>query len=150
VVVMADVITFRVLSSATNGRLSVVELVAPPGGGPPPLHAHPPDEVFAVLEGQVTLFTGDPLRPDRTDLAEGETAHVAGGVAHTFRNLGHGRARLLLTFSPGEMMEEFFTRAGIAVADPENLPAVDLDNEVSRVFRVGASLGMQQFDPTYA
>jgi quercetin dioxygenase-like cupin family protein len=150
VVVMADVITFRVLSSASNGRLSVVELVTPPGGGPPPLHAHPPDEVFTVVEGSVTLFVGDPLAPERKELVQGDIAHVRGGVAHTFRNFSEQSARMLLTFTPGEMMERFFVEAGIPVTDPQNLPVVDFESEVRRVFQAGAALGMEQFDPAYA
>ena len=148
--VMSDVVTFRVLSSASNGRLSVVELFAPPGGGPPPLHAHPPDEVFTVIEGSVTLFWGDPQRPERREMGPGEVGHVCGGVAHTFRNFADTPARLLLTFAPGEMMEQFFLTAGIPVVDPHSLPTIDVETEVRRVFQAGAALGMVQFEPAYA
>lgn len=150
VLVIADVITFRVRSADSGDRLAVVEIFAPPGGGPPPMHSHPPDELFTVLSGAVTVFSGDPLMPERRELATGDLAHVPGGVAHTFRNFGEHPARLLLTFSPGEVMEQFFLRAGVPVEDPRDPPVVDLDAEVRRVFEAGASLGLRQFDAAYA
>ena len=116
---------------------------------PPPLHTHPPDEVFSVIEGAVIVFAGDPLRPERRELAAGDVTYVPGGVAHTFRNFGDVPARLILTFTPGDMMELFFARAGIPVDDPLNPPIIDFDAEVERVFQAGAELGMQEFDPAY-
>jgi quercetin dioxygenase-like cupin family protein len=147
---MAEIVTFRVLASASGGRLSVVEVLVPPGGGPPPLHTHPPDEIFTVVEGVITVFAGDPLRPDRRELATGDVTYVSGGVPHTFRNFDDSPARLVLTFAPGELMEQFFARIGIPVADPQNPPPVDLDAEVRRIFSTGAALGIEQLDSAYA
>ena len=84
--VMADLITFRVTDAASSGRVTVVEIHVPAGGGPPPLHVHPPDEVFHVIEGEMTIFTGDPENARRTLLRSGDTEHVPGGTPHTFRN----------------------------------------------------------------
>ena len=133
--------------SASEGRLMVADLEVPAGGGPPPLHVHPPDEVFHVIQGEVTLFTGDPDRAHRTVLRAGDTAHVPGGIPHTFRNFGGTAARMLLMFSPGEMMEQFFVSAGHRVTNRCALPVLDLESEVPRVFEVGQGLGMETLSP---
>jgi mannose-6-phosphate isomerase-like protein (cupin superfamily) len=145
--VMADVVTFRVPSAASDGRVMVGEIAVPVGGGPPPLHVHVPDEVFHVIEGEVTVFTGDPEDARPTLLHAGETKHVPGGVPHTFRNFGDKPARVLLTFSPGEMMERFFITVGHRVTDPCVLPVLDLEAEVPRVFEIGRDLGMRTLSP---
>ena len=145
--VMADLITFRVCASASGGRLAVVEIEVPPGGGPPPLHIHPPDEVFHVVTGEVTLFKGLPDDAERATLGPGQTDHVRGGVPHTFRNLTDTPAQLLVTFAPGEMMSRFFVEAGHRVEQRGQLPTLDLEAEVPRVFGVGQRLGMQTLSP---
>ena len=145
--VMADLITFRVCPSGSGGRLAVVEIEVPPGGGPPPLHIHPPDEVFHVVEGEVTIFRGGPGDTERATLGAGQTEHVRGGVPHTFRNLTDAPAQLLVTFAPGEMMSRFFVEAGHRVENRARLPKLDLEAEVPRVFGVGERLGMQTLSP---
>ncbi|MHB8690997.1 MAG: cupin domain-containing protein [Solirubrobacteraceae bacterium] len=145
--VMADLITFRVCASASGGRLAVVEIEVPPGGGPPPLHTHPPDEVFHVVEGEVTVFEGQPHDTKRARLGPGQTGHVRGGVPHTFRNFTDVPARLLVTFAPGEMMSRFFAEAGHRVEGGGQLPTLNLEAEVARVFSVGQRLGMQTLSP---
>jgi quercetin dioxygenase-like cupin family protein len=150
VLVMADLITFKVTAMQSSGRLAVVELEAPAGGGPPPMHTHAPDEVFHVLEGEVTLYKARPDQPDvavATTLAAGDSDHVAGGVPHTFRNLSDRPAKLLLVFSPGEPMERFFAEAGHPVQDRNRLPPVDLEAEVPRVFEIGSRWGMELLSP---
>jgi mannose-6-phosphate isomerase-like protein (cupin superfamily) len=145
--VMADLITFKVCTSESGGRLAVVEVLVPPGGGPPPLHIHPPDEVFHVVTGEVTVFHGQPESADRVTLGPGQTDHVPGGVPHTFRNFTDEAAVLLLTFCPGEMMTRFFVEAGHRSEDRAQLPELDLAAEVPRVFGVGQRLGMQLLSP---
>jgi mannose-6-phosphate isomerase-like protein (cupin superfamily) len=144
---MADVITFRVTAAGSRGRLTVVEIAVPVNGGPPPLHIHPPDEVFYVIEGEVTVFKGPPGESTRSVLRVGETDHVPGGTPHTFRNFSDQAALLLLTFAPGVMMERFFVEAGHALEGPARVPQLDFDAEVARVFGIGSGLGMETLAP---
>jgi quercetin dioxygenase-like cupin family protein len=150
VLVMSDLITFRVTAAQSSGRLAVVEVDAPPGGGPPPMHTHVPDEVFHVLEGEVKLYKGPPDAAVVTTLATGDSDHVAGGVPHTFRNLSEEPAKLLLVFSPGEAMERFFADVGHLVTDRARLPQLDLEAEVPRVFEIGSRWGMELLSPPLA
>jgi quercetin dioxygenase-like cupin family protein len=144
--VLSDLVTFRVTDADSNGRLTVVQIDVPPGGGPPPMHIHPPDELFSVVSGTVTVLHGDPAAPVVREVVAGDCVHVPGGTAHTFRNLSDAPARMILTFAPGVMMERFFVEVGHPVDDPAHLPQVDLEAEIPRVFAAGARLGMELLD----
>jgi mannose-6-phosphate isomerase-like protein (cupin superfamily) len=144
--VISDVITFRVTSAQSQGRLCVVEALAPPGGGPPPLHSHPPDEVFTVLEGEgtVAVQADDGQLRERT-LQAGETVHVRGGTPHTFRNFSDRPLRLLATFVPGEMMEHYFVAGGIPLPDEHMPDSIDAQRQVQQaeqILLLAADVGM--------
>lgn len=144
--VLADLVTFKVTDADSNGRLTVVQIDVSPDGGPPPMHVHPPDELFTVVAGTVTVIHGDPAAPVVREVVAGDCAHVPGGTPHTFRNFSDKPARMILTFAPGRMMEQFFVEVGHPVADPDNLPQLDLESEIPRVFAASARLGMELLD----
>lgn len=127
---------------AASEQLLVVHADVPPGGGPPPLHRHPPDELFHVIEGQMTVFR----EGERIDVGPGESVIVDGGVPHTFRNLSDEPGRLLMAFAPGPMMAAFFAQAGRPVVAGQPPPEVDPATEVPRVLGAGASLGLETLD----
>ena len=53
--------THKVNGADTDGRLAVMEMTFPQGASPP-LHTHPQDETFYVLEGEVLAWEGDERR----------------------------------------------------------------------------------------
>lgn len=78
------------------GMLASEQLI-PPGYGVPP-HIHDTDdELFYVLDGEltVTTATGD------TKACPGECASLPHGEVHAFRNDGSTPARVLLIITPG-------------------------------------------------
>ena len=51
-----SVMCFKATAQTTGGRLSLMERTLPPGGRMPPAHVHVDcDEVFYVLQGQITF-----------------------------------------------------------------------------------------------
>ena len=71
-----------------SAELSVISVDMAPGAGPA-LHRHPYEEVFVVLDGEVTFTLGDEQR-----VAHGGDFVVAPpGVPHAFVNSGPGRLR---------------------------------------------------------
>jgi len=72
--------TIKVPGEASGGRFALIEFVFPHGASPP-LHTHPQDESYVVLEGRLTIQAGD----ERFVLEAGGAAVVPMGVAHTFR-----------------------------------------------------------------
>lgn len=96
---------YRIVATAgeTAHRHFVMEASEPPGGGPP-LHVHKQeDELFVVLEGEITFYIGGRI----VTVPAGGSAFVPHGVAHCFKNRANGTARVLVTFTPGDI-EGFF------------------------------------------
>src|SRR6266576_5788206 len=72
--------TIRVPGEAVDGRFALIEFAFPQYASPP-LHTHPQDESYVVLEGRLTIVAGD----RRFELGPGGTGVVPMGVPHTFR-----------------------------------------------------------------
>ena len=61
-----------------------------PGEGPP-LHVHPYDETFIVIEGRARFYVGEAV----IDAVAGEIVLGPKGVPHRFENLGPGRLQTI-------------------------------------------------------
>jgi quercetin dioxygenase-like cupin family protein len=104
--------SIRVLAGAndTGNSLTVVEVTAVPGGGPP-MHTHVETEVFICLEGEIQLTVNGVVRT----LAPGQAATASSSVPHTYQNASAAPARLLVAITPGGM-ERFFADLSKATA----------------------------------
>src|SRR4051794_29698258 len=135
--------TIRVPGEAVGGRFALLEFLLPRHASPP-LHTHPQDESYFVLDGQLTVQAGE----HRFELERGATAVVPIGVAHTFR-VDSDTARVLVLSTPAGI--ERFVREGGVPADAPTLPPADTPRpsaeELERIFRahgqvnVGPPLG---------
>lgn len=111
-----DLILSKLASAQTGGFEWIVTDVNPAGG--PPLHVHDrEDEVFYVLEGEVTFWlceAGDRTGKSGKRVAAPKGAVVFGprGTAHTFKNCSQAPARMLVMANPGANFEAFFERVG--------------------------------------
>jgi quercetin dioxygenase-like cupin family protein len=106
----------RVPGEAVNGRFALIEFLFPRHASPP-LHTHPQDETFIVLEGQLTVQAGR----DRFQLDAGATAVVPTGLAHTFR-VDSDTARVLLLSTPAGI-DRFVRDCSVAATSPTLPPA---------------------------
>ena len=70
----------KLTGAHTGGRFALWEGELPRGAAPP-LHTHPQDETFYVLEGKVDVF----VDAERHACEVGAAVFVPGGVAHSFR-----------------------------------------------------------------
>jgi quercetin dioxygenase-like cupin family protein len=129
-------LTFKVRGEQTDGRLTALENVIPPGEGPP-LHRHASeDETWQVLEGELRFRLGDDIRR----APAGTFVFVPRGVPHCFQNVGNDPARILVIFTPSGM-ERFFERFA-------TLPE---EADLREAFRsVGAEVGMDVVGPPLA
>jgi quercetin dioxygenase-like cupin family protein len=135
----------RVPAEATGGRFSLIEFLFPHHASPP-LHTHPQDESYIVLDGQLTVVGGS----DRFELGPGGTAVIPMGVAHTFR-VDSETARVLVLSTPAGIEE--FVREGSVPATAPTLPPPDVPRpapaELERIFQahgqihIGPPLGPQ-------
>src|SRR5258706_552557 len=72
--------TIRVPGEAVDDRFALIEFLFPLHASPP-LHTHPQDESYVVLDGRLTIKAGD----QRFQVEAGGAAGVPMGVPHTLR-----------------------------------------------------------------
>ena len=106
--------TIKVPGEASHGRFALIEFLFPRYASPP-LHTHPQDESYIVLEGTLTVKAGD----QRFELTPGAAAVVPMGVAHTFR-VDSDTARVLVLSTPAGL--ERMVRDGSVTATTPTLP----------------------------
>src|SRR3954453_22189244 len=109
--------TLRVPGEAVGDRFALVEFLFPHHASPP-LHTHPQDESYFVLEGHLTVQAGE----QRFELERGAAAVVPIGVPHSFR-VNSDTARVLVISTPAGI--ERFVREGAVPADTPTLPPPD-------------------------
>ena len=85
-----------VRSEHSDGPVGIIEIGVPGPWPGPPLHHHDFDELFWVLEGELTFQLGDEVFTRRA----GELAFAPRGVHHTFANHSGAQARTLVVCTP--------------------------------------------------
>jgi quercetin dioxygenase-like cupin family protein len=105
--VVGDTYTVLLSGEQTDGRFAMIDMLIPPGGGPPP-HRHDFEECFRVLAGSIEVQMRD-RRPVR--LEAGDSANIPANAPHAFRNSSDAPARLLCTVAPAGL-ERFFAEFG--------------------------------------
>ena len=100
--------TILVSGKETGGRYSLIDMLVPPGGGPPP-HRHDFEEMFTILDGEIELtFRGETHRA-----SAGSTVNIPANAPHAFKNASDKPARMLCMCTPAGQEELF-----IEVGDP--------------------------------
>ena len=120
--VVDDTYTVLLSGDQTNGRFAMLDMLIPPGGGPPP-HFHDFEECFRVLEGSIEVRVGD---APPVVLGQGDSANIPANAPHSFRNPAEAEARLLCTVAPSGL-EKFFAEFGDPVANRTS-PAPELSD----------------------
>jgi mannose-6-phosphate isomerase-like protein (cupin superfamily) len=104
-------------SGGRPDQLFFADHPVPPGYGVP-LHVHAAeDELFYVLEGEITLDSAE----GPTTAGPGTFVHLPRGVAHGFRNAGAQPARMLVVTTPGGGLEGVFRGLDAAARGPAQL-----------------------------
>src|ERR1017187_6765905 len=123
-----DTYTILVTGKDTAGRYCLIDMLVPPGGGPPP-HRHDFEEMFTLLEGELEFI----FRGAKSPLHTGDTVNIPADAPHQFRNLSGRPARLLCLCSPAGQ-EEFFKAVGIPLANL-TMPPPKLDATAQAAFK---------------
>ena len=108
--------TSRLLVTAdlTNGAMSAMEIVMPPGSASAPhIHLHE-DETFLVIEGTFTFRSGGQVE----HVSAGGRLHLPKGARHVFANEGKTPARAIAVLVPGGL--EAFLRAVVGPDRPKD------------------------------
>ncbi|QDQ98529.1 cupin domain-containing protein [Tomitella fengzijianii] len=134
--VVGDNYTILLTGEETDGRYALIDMLIPPGGGPPP-HRHDFEEMFHVLEGRIDIT----FRGQRHTLAAGETANVPARAPHFFRNNARVQARVLCMITPPGL-DRYFAAWGMPLPTRTELPHLD-DDESRRRLQTAVELGPQ-------
>ena len=141
----------------TGGRFALWEGVLPHGAAPP-LHSHPQDEAFYVIEGEVTVWLVEPeiaevhaAPPAWVDTGgrrcgPGAAVFAAAGAPHTFR-VESDTARMLFLSTPAGI-EEYVRALGESASWPWLQPPADGPRvPVERIAAVERELGVIRHGP---
>ena len=133
--------TVKATAAQTGGSMTALEILAAPGGGPPPhVHANE-DEAWYVLDGEFEILQGD----ETLRLTAGGFAFVPRGTLHRFENVSDTPSRVLIVFTPGGF-EGFFFEAGLPVAEGETAAPLGRE-EVERSREAAIRYGMDVLWP---
>jgi quercetin dioxygenase-like cupin family protein len=128
--------TIIVSGADTSGRYCLVDMLVPPGGGPPP-HRHDFEEMFTILDGEIDLT----FRGKAHKASSGSTINIPANAPHAFKNNSDKPARLLCVCTPAGQ-EEFFMEVGDAVdsrtAPPPNLSKAEQAERIQRAKALSA------------
>jgi quercetin dioxygenase-like cupin family protein len=130
--------TIRVPGEAVDDRFALIEFLFPHLASPP-LHTHPQDESYVVLDGRLTIKAGQ----ERLELDAGGSAVVPMGVAHTFR-VDSDTARVLVLSTPAGL--ERMVRDGSVPAASRTLPPADAPRpapqDLDRIFEAHGQVNL--------
>lgn len=154
---LGTVVRPKLRGADTAGRFALWEGTLPRGAAPP-LHSHPQDETFYVLEGELTAWLVEPGQAD--DSAQppawvrtlgrrcrtGDVVFAPGGMPHTFR-VESDTARMLFLSTPAGIDQMVHGLAEPArwpwLQPPPDGPRVDPD----RMAAVERATGMIRHGP---
>ena len=116
--------TIKISGEQSGERLAIFESLLPREAAPP-LHTHPQDETFYLLEGEMTVW----LNGVPKHCTPGSTVFFPGGTPHTFF-VESETARVLVLSTPSGI--EQFVRALSDPAKEPRLPREDEENYPER------------------
>jgi quercetin dioxygenase-like cupin family protein len=128
--------TILVSGEETGGRYCLIDMLVPPGGGPPP-HRHDFEEMFTILSGEIELN----FRNEAHRASAGSTVNIPANAPHSFKNKSDRPARLLCMCAPAGQ-EEFFMAVGDVVdsrtAPPPKLSEAEQAERLQRAKALSA------------
>jgi len=103
--IMGSPVEVKISSTSNGGAYFMFHITVAPGEGVPP-HTHTiEDEMFYILEGELSLLFGG---KSLTGIA-GQGFLLPRNVPHGYVNRSGETAKMLVTVSPGHSFEAFFT-----------------------------------------
>lgn len=102
---------------ATDGAYSLFEAIVPPDAGPPPHMQTREEELFYVIEGEITFYGEN----GSTVARAGSMVNIPKGAPHRFHNESDSTARMLMLFSPAGIEQMFFDMTDI---DDDDIPGL--------------------------
>ncbi len=142
--VVGDVYRFLATGDETDGKYALWEAIVPPGGGPPP-HVHSREqEVFYILEGEITFQIGD----RKLVAGPGMFANMPIGTPHSFKNESGRPAKMLISVAPAGA-EQMFFECGVPVAQGTITAAPPSHAEIEKLLQIAPRYGIKIMLPPH-
>lgn len=132
--VVGDTYTVLLSGEDTGGAYTLIDMLVPKGGGPPP-HRHDFEEMFTVLDGEIEVT----FRGEKSTVGAGHTLNVPRNAPHQFTNASEQPARLLCMCTPPGQ-EEFFAEVWDTVPTRTSPPPDLSDSELKERMERAAEL----------
>lgn len=140
--------TYRIIvkGEQTNDAYALIDMLIPPGGGPPP-HSHVTfQESFYILDGQIEVIT----KEKKYIATKGSYVNIPFyGPVHKFINKTDKNAHILCLLTPAGM-EKMFEEIGKPVAPGTFLPRPKMTlEEQKQVQSIAERHGQTLYPPDY-
>ena len=110
---MLDILwVVKAYAADTNNTFSMIEQTMPYGSGPPPHYHQDMDEMFYILEGELTLWLDGKI----LKMGKGAYARVPKGMTHYFKITSTEPCKALNMYTPGGFEEGVIRNATKAEA----------------------------------
>jgi quercetin dioxygenase-like cupin family protein len=137
---LGALVTIKVPGEALEGRCTLIEFLIPKGASPP-VHSHPADETFTMIDGALTFVAGE----ERFLCEAGASWIVPREVRHTFR-VESETAKLVAVYAPAGM-DHCFRHAGLPASAPTLPPADAPARPLSEIEEAMAKYGHDNWGP---
>ena len=136
--VVGDLYMVKASGKDTGGAFALIEVMVPPGSGPPPHLHHREDEALYIVEGEFEVHVDQ----QRLTAGPGSWVQMAKGSLHHFKNVGPRPAKMLIVATPAGL-DEFFLEAGRKATDtsPESGTATPEDEQ--RLLAIAPKYGIE-------
>lgn len=137
---LGTIMTVKAGGDVTGRNLSIIECIAPAGFGPPPHRHDLEDEMFLVLDGEVSFWCAG----QGATYGPGGFAWCPKGLPHAFQVSDDGPARMFQISTPAQF-EHFALAVGERVDAPE-LPE-PAEPDVEALVRIAADFQIEILPP---
>ena len=136
--VWGDHYSFKTIADDTNGEHALLEMTVNPGSGTPPHIHHAEDEMFYVLEGELSLWCDD----KKTIAKPGSFVAVPKGSVHRWANESDSAARSLVFLVPAGF-EAFLMKIGTPITDPQQVSGPPTKQDIDYAISIAGDYNME-------
>lgn len=136
--VWGDRYSFKTTAAQSDGKHTVFEMTVNPGSGTPPHIHHGEDEMFCVLEGELSLWCGD----QKVNGTPGSFVAVPRGTVHRWANESGSPARVMVILVPGGF-DEFLMKIGTPVTEENQTSAPPSKEDIDYALSIAGDYHME-------
>ncbi len=114
---LTHMLVWKIAGEDTNGHYAMFEMMDTTGGSAP-VHSHPWEETFYILEGEIEIQVGN----RREILRAGSVSHIPANAVHAFK-VTSAVVRALLIVAPASAAD-FYREAGAKITSMPPDPIV--------------------------